>query len=214
MWWLAVRYLDGMDARAQIQQLREELHAHNHRYYVLADPVISDREFDEKLRALAELEAQHPELDDPNSPTKRVGGDLTDKFDKVPHKTPMLSLSNSYSADEVAQWAERVKSGLPDEEVEFVIELKYDGVAIALWYEHGTLSKALTRGDGTQGEDVRTNVATIPTVPLRLKDGAPASLEIRGEIFFPWPAFEALNAARRETGESSLPTPETQPRAP
>ena len=207
MWWLAVRYLDGMDARAQIQQLREELHAHNHRYYVLADPVISDREFDEKLRALAELEAQHPELDDPNSPTKRVGGDLTDKFDKVPHKTPMLSLSNSYSADEVAQWAERVKSGLPDEEVEFVIELKYDGVAIALWYEHGALSKALTRGDGAQGEDVRNNVATIPTVPLRLKDGAPASLEIRGEIFFPWPAFEVLNAQRRESGESEFANP-------
>ena len=141
MWWLVVRYLDGMDARAQIQQLREELHAHNHRYYVLADPVISDREFDEKLRALAELEAHHPDLDDPNSPTKRVGGDLTDKFDKVPHKTPMLSLSNSYSADEVAQWAERVKSGLPDEEVEFVIELKYDGVAIALWYEEGRWPK-------------------------------------------------------------------------
>lgn len=207
MWWLVVRYLDGMDARAQIQQLREELHAHNHRYYVLADPVISDREFDEKLRALAELEAQHPDLDDPNSPTKRVGGDLTDKFDKVPHKTPMLSLSNSYSADEVAQWAERVKSGLPDEEVEFVIELKYDGVAIALWYEHGALSKALTRGDGAQGEDVRNNVATIPTVPLRLKDGAPASLEIRGEIFFPWPAFEVLNAQRRESGESEFANP-------
>ena len=196
-----------MDIRAQIQQLREELHAHNHRYYVLAEPIISDREFDEKLKALADLEAQHPELDDPTSPTKRVGGDLTDKFEKVLHKTPMLSLSNSYNAEEVAQWAERVKSGLPDEEVEFVIELKYDGVAIALWYEEGALAKALTRGDGTQGEDVRTNVATIPTVPLRLKDGAPASLEIRGEIFFPWPAFEALNAARRETRESEFANP-------
>ena len=126
MWWLAVRYLDGMDARAQIQQLREELHAHNHRYYVLADPVISDREFDEKLRALAELEAQHPELDDPNSPTKRVGGDLTDKFDKVPHKTPMLSLSNSYNAENGAV-GRACEVGIARREVEFVIELKYDG---------------------------------------------------------------------------------------
>ena len=114
---------------------------------------------------MADLERDILELDDPTSPTKRVGGDLTDKFEKVAHKSPMLSLSNSYNAEEVAQWAERVKSGLPDEEVEFVIELKYDGVAIALWYEEGALAKALTRGDGTQGEDVRTNVSTIPTVP-------------------------------------------------
>ena len=154
-------YLEGMEARARIDALREELHAHNHRYYVLAEPSISDREFDALLEELSALEAAHPEWDDPTSPTRRVGGDLTDKFEKVAHQSPMLSLSNSYNAEEVAQWAERVKAGLPDEEVEFVIELKYDGVAISLWYAQGALVKALTRGDGTTGEDVRANVATI-----------------------------------------------------
>ena len=173
-----------MDVRARIEQLREELHAHNHRYYVLAQPVISDREFDALLQELSELEAAHPQFNDPTSPTMRVGGDLTDKFEKVAHKSPMLSLSNSYNAEEVGQWAERVEAGLAGEEVEFVIELKYDGVAISVWYEDGALVKALTRGDGTTGEDVRANVATIKTLPLKLHKGAPDPLEIRGEIFF------------------------------
>ncbi|MGB2423548.1 MAG: DNA ligase LigA-related protein, partial [Flavobacteriales bacterium] len=190
-----------MDVGAQIESLREELHAHNHRYYVLAAPTISDREFDLLLEQLAKLEAENPQFADPTSPTKRVGGDLTDRFEKVPHRSPMLSLSNSYNADEVAQWVERVQAGLPDEDVEFVLELKYDGVAISLWYEGGVLTKALTRGDGTTGEDVRTNVATIRTVPLKLSAGAPDTLEIRGEIYFPWPGFEALNEARRDAGE-------------
>ena len=157
-----------MEAGARIAQLREELHAHNHRYYVLAEPVISDREFDALLDELAKLEEAHPEFADLTSPTKRVGGDLTDKFEKVAHKSPMLSLSNSYNAEEVAQWAERVQAGLPDEEVEFAVELKYDGVAISVWYEDQAMVKALTRGDGTTGEDVRANVATIKTLPLRL----------------------------------------------
>jgi len=196
-----------MEARARIDALREELHAHNHRYYVLAEPTISDREFDALLEELSALEAAHPEWDDPTSPTRRVGGDLTDKFEKVAHQSPMLSLSNSYNAEEVAQWAERVKAGLPDEEVEFVIELKYDGVAISLWYAQGALVKALTRGDGTTGEDVRANVATIKTLPLRLASGAPDPLEIRGEIFFPWPGFEALNEKRKEAGEPEFANP-------
>ena len=200
-------YLEGMEARARIDALREELHAHNHRYYVLAEPAISDREFDALLEELSALEAAHPEWDDPTSPTRRVGGDLTDKFEKVAHQSPMLSLSNSYNAEEVAQWAERVKAGLPDEEVEFVIELKYDGVAISLWYAQGALVKALTRGDGTTGEDVRANVATIKTLPLRLASGAPDPLEIRGEIFFPWPGFEALNEKRKEAGEPEFANP-------
>ena len=161
-----------MDARARIDQLRNELRLHNHRYYVLAEPSISDREFDALLQELTELEAAHPEFKDPTSPTRRVGGDLTDKFEKVPHRSPMLSLSNSYSAEEVAQWAERVQSGLPDEVVEFALELKYDGVAIALWYEGGVLVRALTRGDGSMGEDVRTNVATIRSLPLKLSAGS------------------------------------------
>ncbi len=196
-----------MEARARIERLRDELHAHNHRYYVLAEPVISDREFDSLLHELSVLEQAHPEFNDPTSPTQRVGGDLTDKFEKVAHRSPMLSLSNSYSAEEVAQWAERVQAGLPGEEVEFVVELKYDGVAISIWYEKGRLVRALTRGDGTTGEDVRANVATIKTVPLKLNDGAPDSLEIRGEIFFPWPGFESLNESRREAGEPEFANP-------
>jgi DNA ligase (NAD+) len=207
MCWRSVRYLEGMDVRARIDQLREELRAHNHRYYVLAEPSISDKEFDVLLKELADLEAAHPEFDDPSSPTRRVGGDLTDKFEKVAHRSPMLSLSNSYNAEEVAQWAERVQAGLPDEEVEFALELKYDGVAIALWYEGGALVRALTRGDGATGEDVRTNVATIRSLPLKLNAGAPDPLEIRGEIFFPWPGFEALNEARREAGEPEFANP-------
>ena len=207
MCWRSVRYLEGMDVRARIDQLREELRAHNHRYYVLAEPSISDKEFDVLLKELADLEAAHPEFDDPASPTRRVGGDLTDKFEKVAHRSPMLSLSNSYNAEEVAQWAERVQAGLPDEDVEFALELKYDGVAIALWYEGGALVRALTRGDGATGEDVRTNVATIRSLPLKLNDGAPDPLEIRGEIFFPWPGFEALNESRREAGEPEFANP-------
>ena len=207
MRWANVRYLYKMDVRARIEKLREELHAHNHRYYVLADPVVSDREFDALLEELAGLEASHPEWKDPHSPTQRVGGDLTDKFEKVAHRSPMLSLSNTYNAEEVAQWVERVKGGLPDEEVEFVMELKYDGVAISLWYEQGKLVRAVTRGDGTTGEDVRANVATIRTLPLQLQAGAPDPLEIRGEIYFPWPDFEALNLARREAGEQEFANP-------
>ena len=204
--WRGVRYLNPMEVGARIAHLREELHAHNHRYYVLAEPVISDREFDALLDELAKLEEAHPEFADPTSPTKRVGGDLTDKFEKVAHKSPMLSLSISYNAEEVAQWAERVQAGLPDEEVEFVVELKYDGVAISVWYEDQAMVKALTRGDGTTGEDVRANVATIKTLPLRLNPGAPNPLEIRGEIFFPWPGFEALNESRRGGGRVCQPT--------
>ena len=207
MCWRSVSYLEAMDVRAKIESLREELRTHNHRYYIQAKPSISDREFDALLEELADLERAHPEFADPSSPTKRVGGDLTDKFEKVTHRSPMLSLSNSYNAEEVAQWADRVKSGLPDEEVKFCIELKYDGVAISLWYEQGVLTKALTRGDGTMGEDVRANVATIRTLPLKLKPEAPRSLEIRGEIFFPWPAFEALNQSRRDAGEPEFANP-------
>ena len=196
-----------MDALQRIDALRAELHAHNHKYYVLAEPSISDREFDALLEELAQLEAAHPEAYDANSPTQRVGGDLTDKFEKVPHRHAMLSLSNSYNAEEVAQWAERVQGSLPGEDVEFAMELKYDGVAISLWYEGGALARALTRGDGAVGEDVRTNVATIRTVPLKLLPGAPSELEIRGEIFFPWDGFNELNALRRESGEQEFANP-------
>lgn len=198
---------DVQQDHLRIKQLREELHAHNHRYYVLASPTIADREFDALLEELAHLESQHPELDDPASPTQRVGGDLTDRFEKVAHRSPMLSLSNTYNAEEVQAWVRRIHEALPEEAVEFVMELKYDGVAISLWYEQGRLVRALTRGDGSQGEDVRANVATIRSVPLVLQESAPESLEIRGEIFFPWPAFEALNRRRDAAGEPLFANP-------
>ena len=181
---------------AELEQLRKELHAHNRRYYVDAAPTVSDRHFDRLLECLLRTEAEHPEWADPNSPSQRVGGDITDRFEKVPHSAPMLSLTNSYNAEDIADWAERADKILEGEEVEFVMELKYDGVAIALQYENGKLQRALTRGDGSVGEDITANVRTIKSIPLELSDSAPADLEIRGEIFFPWAGFEALNAAQ------------------
>lgn len=204
------RYIRNMtkeEARERIAALRAELHAHNHRYYVLADPLISDQQFDERLQKLAQLEAQFPDFTDPNSPTQRVGGDLTERFEKAAHRTPMLSLSNSYSEAEIAEWAERTERLLEGEGVEFVMELKYDGVAISLTYEGGQLVRAVTRGDGEVGEDVTANVRTIQSLPLQLQPGAPEFLEIRGEIYFPFAAFEALNAQRAEAGEEPFANP-------
>lgn len=195
------------EAKARLNALRAELHAHNHRYYVLAQPTITDRQFDERMAELVRLEAAHPEWFDPNSPSVRVGGDLTDRFAKVAHRTPMLSLSNTYSPEEVAEWAERTDKLLEGEAVEFVMELKYDGVAISLTYENGALVRALTRGDGEVGEDVTANVRTIKSLPLKLAEGAPDFLEIRGEIYFPFEAFEALNAERDEAGEERFANP-------
>lgn len=195
------------EAKSRIAALREALHAHNHRYYVLANPVISDQQFDELLAELAALEAVHPEWHDPNSPTQRVGGDLTDRFEKAAHRTPMLSLSNSYSEAEIVEWAERTERLLEGEGVEFVMELKYDGVAISLTYEEGELTRAVTRGDGETGEDVTANVRTIRTLPLKLAPEAPRFLEIRGEIYFPFAAFDALNAQREEVGEEQFANP-------
>ena len=182
-----------MQAEARIAELRRILHEHNHRYYVLAAPTISDREFDALLSELELLEAAHPELDDPNSPTRRVGSGLTDQFDKVAHSRPMLSLANSYNAEEVQDWADRVQRETAGE-CHFTCELKYDGVAIALHYENRALVRALTRGDGVTGEDITANVRTIRTLPLTLDAQAPENVEIRGEIILPRPAFEALNA--------------------
>ena len=182
--------------RAELEQLRKELHAHNRRYYVDAQPIVSDRDFDRLMECLMKAEAHHPEWADPNSPSQRVGGDITDRFEKVPHSAPMLSLTNSYNAEDIADWAERADKILEGEEVEFVMELKYDGVAIALQYENGKLQRALTRGDGAIGEDITANVRTIKRIPLQLNETAPEALEIRGEIFFPWAGFEALNAAQ------------------
>ena len=206
MCWRSVRYLEGMDVRARIEQLREELRAHNHRYYVLAAPNISDKEFDVLLKELADLEAAHPEFDDPLSPTRRVGGDLTDKFEKVAHRSPMLSLSNSYNAEEVAQWAERVQAGLPDEDVEFALELKYDGVAIALWYERSVDSclDARRRLDRRRRPHQRGD-HSFPAIEIECRSARTA--RDPREIFFPWPGFEALNETRRDAGEPEFANP-------
>lgn len=192
---------------AEINQLRAELHAHNRMYYVDAAPQISDREFDRLLACLQKAEKMHPEWEDANSPTQRVGGDITDRFEKVAHSQPMLSLTNSYNADDISEWAERVDKILEGEEVEFVMELKYDGVAIALHYESGRLVRALTRGDGSVGEDITANVRTIRSIPLVLNEAAPDVLEIRGEIYFPWEGFNALNARQVAEGKPLFANP-------
>ncbi|MFM8595462.1 MAG: NAD-dependent DNA ligase LigA [Flavobacteriales bacterium] len=192
--------------QAKISQLSAQLHAHNHAYYVLNSPQISDYEFDMLLKELEALEQQYPALTDPNSPTKRVGGDLTKKFEAKAHRFPMLSLSNSYSEQEIIDWAERCQKIL-GEASEFVCELKYDGVAIGIQYKNGKLEQALTRGDGQMGEDVTSNVRTIRSVPLQLSPEAPQDFEIRGEIFMPQQQFETLNAQRAAQGEPLFANP-------
>ena len=195
-----------MQAEARIEELRRILHEHNHRYYVLAAPTISDREFDALLSELELLEAAHPEMADPNSPTRRVGSGLTDQFEKVAHSRPMLSLANSYNAGEVEEWADRVQRETAGA-CRFTCELKYDGVAIALQYQNRALVRALTRGDGTTGEDITANVRTIRTLPLTLSTAAPESVEIRGEIILPFAAFEALNARVVAEGRKAFVNP-------
>lgn len=169
--------------------------------------MISDREFDRMMDVLIHVESRHPEWADPNSPSCRVGGDITDRFEKVEHSEPMLSLSNSYNAEDIQEWAERADKILEGEAVEFVMELKYDGVAIALHYENRALHRALTRGDGTTGEDITTNVRTIQSVPLKLPSDAPDELEIRGEIYFPWDDFKALNKLQQQNGKPEFANP-------
>lgn len=190
----------------RIAFLTEELNKHNHLYYVESNPIISDFDFDMLLKELQDLEAKHPEYASELSPTKRVGGDITKKFQSVVHRYPMLSLSNSYSEEEIVEWEQRLKK-LAEGPIEYVCELKYDGVAIGIRYENGKFTRAVTRGDGTQGEDVSANVKTIRSIPLTLKGNFAADFEIRGEIFFPRKNFEALNAQREELGEPMFANP-------
>jgi DNA ligase (NAD+) len=190
----------------RITFLTEELNKHNHLYYVKSNPIISDFDFDMLLKELQDLEAKHPEYASDLSPTKRVGGDITKKFQSVVHRYPMLSLSNSYSEEEIVEWEQRLKK-LAEGPIEYVCELKYDGVAIGIRYENGKFTRAVTRGDGTQGEDVSANVKTIRSIPLTLKGSFAADFEIRGEIFFPRKNFEALNAQREELGEPMFANP-------
>ncbi|MFM1932713.1 MAG: hypothetical protein RL226_2016 [Bacteroidota bacterium] len=194
-------------AQLRIAQLTDELNKHNHAYYVLHQPVISDFEFDALLKELQDLESQFPAHASENSPTKRVGGDITDKFEKVRHRFPMLSLSNTYSEEEIVDWENRIKKSI-NEDVEYVLELKYDGVAISLSYENGHLVKAVTRGDGEVGEDVTANVRTIKSVPLKLHgEGYPSSFDIRGEIYLPKAEFNRLNEQRAMDGEELYANP-------
>ena len=221
--------------RDRIVQLRKELHEHNHRYYVLNQPTIGDMEFDMMMRELQDLEAKHPDMADPNSPTQRVGSDLNQEFRQVEHKYPMLSLANTYSEAEVEDFYNSVKKGLGDEEFEICCELKYDGLSISLVYENGKLVRAVTRGDGVRGDDVTANVRTIRSIPLvvsvdkmtseqvdKLSDleasnsstrqlvnssTEVATFEIRGEILMPWKVFEQLNAEREAAGEPLFANP-------
>ena len=157
------------EVKEQILALRKALHDHNYRYYVLDDPIISDYEFDQSIRELANLEKQYPEYHDPNSPTLRVGGGVTKDFPTLVHEFPMYSLDNAYSQQELLDWEKRVQKGLGTDEVSYTCELKYDGASISLTYDRGVLERAVTRGDGTQGDDVTQNIRTIPTVPLELR---------------------------------------------
>ena len=211
-----------MNEIERITQLRRELHEHNHRYYVENQPIISDQEFDFLMHELQQLEALHPEMADPNSPTQRVGSDLNQEFRQVPHKYPMLSLANTYSEQDVADWYESVEKGLGGEPFEVCCEMKYDGLSISLTYVDGQLTQAVTRGDGVQGDDVTANVKTIRSIPLvthpqSLPKGGksdvssnhaiPHEFEIRGEILMPWKSFERLNAEREAAEEPLFANP-------
>ena len=198
-----------MDEKARIMQLRDELHQHNYRYYVENSPVISDQEFDFLMHELQDLEAKHPELFDANSPTQRVGSDLNNEFETVVHTRPMLSLGNTYNRQEVADFWKRVSDGLMGAPFQICCELKFDGLSISLHYEDGCLMRAVTRGDGTQGDDVTANVRTIRSIPLQLPKGGdwPGQFEIRGEILMPWASFERLNAEKEQAGEPLFANP-------
>lgn len=195
-----------MDIKNQIESLRAELHRHNYNYYVLNAPEISDKEFDDRMRELQDLEKEHPEFMDENSPTMRVGSDLNKNFKQVAHRYPMLSLGNTYSESEVTDFFERVKKSL-NEDFEICCELKYDGTSISLTYEDGKLVRAVTRGDGEKGDDVTDNVKTIRSIPLVLHGDFPASFEIRGEILMPWVVFEELNREKELREEPLFANP-------
>ena len=198
--------MDNSEVRVEIEQLREKLNYHNHKYYIENSPEISDIEFDTLMHRLIALEADNPQFYDPLSPSVRVGSDRTSEFESVVHRYPMLSLSNTYSIEELTAFIERVQREAGS--VEFVCELKFDGTAISLTYENGALTKGVTRGDGTTGDDVTNNIKTIRTIPLTLNgDNIPQLFEIRGEIFMPYASFDRLNAEREAAGEQLFANP-------
>ncbi len=193
--------------KEEIEKLREQLNHHNHLYYLESNPEISDFDFDQLLKKLQELEEKHPEFADPNSPTKRVGGDITKSFNTVKHDIPMQSLGNSYSEEEIQEFINRIYKELESDQVEFVCELKYDGVAIAIKYDGGKFLQALTRGNGIQGDDVSNNVKTIKSIPLKLRGVYPEKLEVRGEIMFSNAQFEKLNEEMIANGDQPYANP-------
>jgi len=196
-----------MEIQNTIQKLREELNQHNYNYYVLDKPIISDFEFDQKLKQLQELENKHPEFFDENSPTQRVGGAITKNFETVAHEYRMYSLDNSYSKDELIDWEKRVQKVLGDVPLEYTCELKYDGASISITYENGKLKRAVTRGDGVQGDDVTNNIKTIKSIPLQLKGDFPDKFDVRGEIILPFAGFEKMNQELIEIGETPYSNP-------
>lgn len=196
-----------MDVQPKIQALRDELNQHNYNYYVLDNPTISDYEFDIKLKALQDLEAKHPEYFDENSPTQRVGGAITKSFETIPHEYRMYSLDNSYSKEDLLDWEKRTQKILGNVPLEYTCELKYDGASISISYENGKLKKAVTRGDGFQGDDVTNNIKTIKAVPIKLKGDFPEKFDIRGEIILPFAGFEKMNQELIEIGETPYANP-------
>lgn len=196
-----------MDVHKIIQDLRDELNQHNYNYYVLDNPTISDFEFDQKLKQLQELEHQHPEFFDDNSPTQRVGGAITKNFQTVVHDYRMYSLDNSYSEEDLVDWENRIQKVLGNVPLQYTCELKYDGASISITYENGKLKRAVTRGDGFQGDDVTNNIKTIKSIPLQLKGDFPQRFDIRGEIILPFEGFEKMNQELIEIGETPYSNP-------
>jgi DNA ligase (NAD+) len=196
-----------MDIQNTIQNLREELNQHNHNYYVLDQPTISDYEFDLKLAQLQDLENQHPQFFDESSPTQRVGGAITKNFETVPHEHRMYSLDNSYSKEDLLEWEKRIQKVLGEVPLEYTCELKYDGASISITYENGKLKRAVTRGDGFQGDDVTNNIKTIKSIPLQLKGNYPPKFDVRGEIILPFAGFEKMNQELIEIGETPYSNP-------
>jgi DNA ligase (NAD+) len=196
-----------MDIQNTIQTLRAELNQHNYNYYVLDQPVISDYEFDLKLKQLQDLETNYPEYFDENSPTQRVGGAITKNFQTVPHEHRMYSLDNAYSKEELVEWKKRIQKVLGDVPLEYTCELKYDGASISITYENGKLKRAVTRGDGFQGDDVTNNIKTIKSIPLKLKGDFPDKFDVRGEIILPFAGFEKMNQDLIEIGELPYSNP-------
>ena len=196
-----------MDIQNTIQSLREELNQHNHNYYVLDTPTISDFEFDSKLKQLQDLENKYPEFFDANSPTQRVGGAITKNFETVKHDYRMYSLDNSYSKEDLLEWEKRIQKVLGDVPLQYTCELKYDGASISITYENGKLKRAVTRGDGVQGDDVTNNIKTIKSVPLELKGDYPVLFDVRGEIILPFAGFEKMNQELIEIGETPYSNP-------